>query len=200
MSLKDCKLVKMNIPNKLTLSRLLLAAILPFVILSGIELPYRNCIATVMFLLGAVTDVLDGYIARRTNNITVFGIFADPIADKLLVNSAMISLVYINRLSPFVAIALIGRDTIMTGFRLIASEQGVVIPALAFGKVKMLIVSVLITYLLLDLNMPILKIVFVGLSLFFSYLSLAWALVIYKEVLKKSADTQANVTLNAPKG
>lgn len=178
----------MNIPNKLTLSRLLLAAILPFFILSGIKLPYRDYIATIIFLLGAVTDILDGYIARRTNNITVFGIFADPIADKLLVNSAMISLVYIDRLSPFVAIALIGRDTIMTGFRLVASEQGVVIPALAFGKAKMVIISILITYLLFDLNMSILRIVFVGLSLFFSYLSLAWALVIYKEVLKKSTE------------
>lgn len=181
-------MVKMNIPNKLTLSRLLVAAILPVVFLSDIEAIDRNYITTFIFLLGVFTDVLDGYIARRTNNITVFGIFADPIADKLLVISAMISLVYLNRLSPFVAIALIGRDTIMTGFRLIASEQGVVIPALTLGKVKTVIISVLIFFLLLDLNMSILKIVLIGLSLFFAYLSLAWTLVIYKEVLSKSTD------------
>ena len=184
MSIKDCVVVKMNIPNKLTLSRLLIAVILPVVILSDIELLYKNYIATFVFLLGAFTDVLDGYIARGTNCITVFGIFADPIADKLLAISAMISLVYLNRLSPFVAIVLIGRDTIMTGFRLIASEQGVVIPALTFGKIKTVVISILITYLLLDLNISIVKNALIGVSLVSAYISLVQAIVIYKKVFK----------------
>lgn len=173
----------MNLPNKLTLSRFIIAAFMIFIFLSNIvEAQYRNYVTTAIFIMGIITDFLDGYIARMRNEITLFGIFADPVADKVLLSSAMISLVFLHRFSPFIAIALIERDIIMTGFRLIAIEQKVIIPALITGKIKTIVESMLVVYLLINLEIPYVKIVLTILSILFAYFSLIFAVWTNKDI------------------
>lgn len=163
----------MNIPNKITLSRFVITLILIIIYsLDSIQFPIKNYFLLGTFLLGMFTDVLDGYIARKNNQITVLGIFIDPVADKVLILASMICLVSLNRLSPIVAIALLGRDLIMTGIRLIASEQGIVIPALVSGKIKVVLETILIVYLFLDLNIFAFETVLIMLSIVFAYFSL----------------------------
>lgn len=173
----------MNLPNKLTLSRFVIAAIVALVFLLDIlDEEYRDYVTALVFLCGVITDFLDGYIARKYNQITVFGIFADPIADKVLIVSAMISLVFVRRLSPFVAIALIERDLVMTGFRLIAAEQGAVIPASISGKMKTFIEIILVLYLLLNFDISYIKEVLIGISIVLAYYSLIRVMLIHKSV------------------
>ncbi|MCD8363116.1 MAG: CDP-diacylglycerol--glycerol-3-phosphate 3-phosphatidyltransferase [Lachnospiraceae bacterium] len=125
----------MNLPNKLTIFRVFL--IIPFVILLLGDFPdYCDLIAAVIFIAACLTDFLDGQIARRCNLITNFGKFMDPLADKLLVCAAMICLVEMERLAAWVVIIIISREFIISGFRLVASDNGVVIAASAWGKFK----------------------------------------------------------------
>lgn len=174
---------QMNLPNKLTLSRFVIAVLMVFIFLSNmIEEQYRNNVTAVIFLVGLITDFLDGYIARKQDKITVFGIFADPIADKILLASAMISLVYLRRFSPYVAIALICRDIIMTGFRLIVAEQRVVIPALLLGKIKTVIESILVIYLILDYDIPYVEMLLIVVSLLIAYISLIKTMLHHRRI------------------
>ena len=173
----------MNLPNKLTLSRFVIAVLMVLILLSNIiEEQYRNNFTAAIFLLGLITDFLDGYIARKRDKITIFGIFADPIADKILLTSAMISLVYLRRFSPYVAIALICRDIIMTGFRLIAAEQKIIIPAVLLGKIKTVTESILIIYLILNYNIPYVEISLIIVSFLLAYISLIKTMLLYRRV------------------
>lgn len=139
---------KMNLPNKLTVFRMIL--IVPFVILllgnfqqwgwftaifGGIS-EYVDYIALAIFIIASLTDLLDGKIARKYNLVTNFGKFMDPLADKLLVCAAMIALVEMGRIPSWVVIIIISREFIISGFRLIASDNGVVIAASYWGKFK----------------------------------------------------------------
>ena len=118
----------MNTPNKLTLLRVIL---IPFfvVCLLAVDAGWGKWAALAIFIVASLTDTLDGYLARRDNLVTNFGKFMDPLADKLLVCSAMICLVDMERIPSWIVIIIIGREFVISGFRLIAYDNGVVIAA-----------------------------------------------------------------------
>ena len=124
----------MNLPNKLTCIRM---AMIPFFVLfMYLDAPYARIIALVIFVAASLTDTADGYIARKYNLVTDFGKFMDPLADKLLVCSPMILLVGTDELPAWIVIIIIAREFIISGFRLVAADNGIVIAASWWGKVK----------------------------------------------------------------
>jgi len=125
----------MNIPNAFTILRIFLIPILVIVLLS--QFKGKEIFALILFLLAALTDMLDGLWARRKKQITVFGQLFDPIADKLLIASAFICLVELGAVPAWMAVIIIGREIAVTGFRAVASSKGINIPASLFGKIKM---------------------------------------------------------------
>ena len=124
----------LNVPNVLTVLRILAVPVLVVALLG--ETPDGDVIAAVVFALAAATDGLDGYIARRRREVTTFGKLMDPLADKLLVVAALVSLVSLERLAAWVAMVIIARELAVTGLRSLAAEQGVVIAASWLGKAK----------------------------------------------------------------
>lgn len=141
----------MNLANKLTLVRIFLVPIfLIFIAVKGI--PYGKEIATAIFILAALTDKLDGYIARSRNQITKFGKFMDPLADKLLVTSALVSLVELQVIPTWVAMIIIAREFAVTGLRAVAAAEGIVIAASAWGKAKTVTQIVAIVLALISIN------------------------------------------------
>ena len=149
---------KMNLPNKLTIFRVIL--IVPFIILLlggqagwfGDNTFVTDMIALAIFIIASLTDLIDGKIARKYNLITDFGKFMDPLADKLLVCSAMIALIEMNRIPSWVVIIIIAREFIISGFRLVASDNGVVIAASYWGKFKTNFQMFMIIMLIIDLG------------------------------------------------
>ena len=142
----------MNLPNKLTILRMIM--IVPFVILMlapGL-LPGGKWIALLLFILASMTDWLDGYLARKYHLVTNFGKFMDPLADKLLVCSAMICLVENGKIPSWIVIIIISREFIISGFRLVASDNGVVIAASYWGKFKTVFQMVMIILMIADLG------------------------------------------------
>jgi CDP-diacylglycerol--glycerol-3-phosphate 3-phosphatidyltransferase len=137
-----------NLPNFITLTRILLIPV--FVVLFATPTPNRSLSAALVFLVAAVTDLLDGYLARRNGQVTTLGKLLDPIADKLLVLSALILLVNIDRVSALVAILIIAREVAVTGVRAIAAGEGMVIAAETTGKYKMALQVVAIVLLILE--------------------------------------------------
>jgi CDP-diacylglycerol---glycerol-3-phosphate 3-phosphatidyltransferase len=127
----------LNVPNALTLLRIVAVPVLVVALLD--QTPDGDLIAAAVFALAAVTDGLDGYIARRQQSITTFGKLMDPLADKLLVVAALISLVSLDRLAAWAAMVIIAREFAVTGLRALAAERGVVIAASWLGKVKTLL-------------------------------------------------------------
>ncbi|MCD7814476.1 MAG: CDP-diacylglycerol--glycerol-3-phosphate 3-phosphatidyltransferase [Lachnospiraceae bacterium] len=139
----------MNLPNKLTMLRVCLVPV--FVVLMLVDgIPYGNIWAGILFILASATDALDGHIARKNNLVTDFGKFMDPIADKLLVCSAMICLVAQQKLAAWMVIIIIGREFVISGFRLVASDKGTVIAASYWGKFKTVFQMIMIVMLLYD--------------------------------------------------
>ena len=126
----------MNLPNKLTILRVIMIPFFVFFLLSGVGGSASKWIALVIFAAASITDTLDGYIARRDNLITDFGKFMDPLADKMLVSSAFICLVAQNKIAAWIVIVIIAREFVISGFRLVASDSGVVIAASYWGKFK----------------------------------------------------------------
>jgi CDP-diacylglycerol--glycerol-3-phosphate 3-phosphatidyltransferase len=124
----------LNLPNFLTVLRILLVPVIVVALLS--ETPNGDTLAAIVFALAAFTDTLDGYIARSRGSITTFGKLMDPIADKLLIIAPLILLVSLNRLAAWVAMVIIAREFAVTGLRMVAAEQGVVIAASPLGKLK----------------------------------------------------------------
>ena len=137
-----------NLPNLLTLSRILLIPV--FVLLFWTPTPGRSLAAAVVFVIAAVTDLLDGYLARRRSQVTKLGRLLDPIADKLLVLSGLILLVQFQRVAAVVAILIIAREVAVTGVRAIAASQGIVLSAETIGKYKMVAQVVAIVLLILE--------------------------------------------------
>lgn len=127
-------MVPLNLPNFLTLLRILAVPVVVVALLDGT--PHGDTLAAIVFALAALTDGLDGYIARSRDSVTTFGKLMDPLADKLLITAALISLVSLNRLPAWVAMVIIAREFAITGLRSIAADRGVVIAASWMGKVK----------------------------------------------------------------
>lgn len=139
----------LNLPNTLTLLRIFLVPVVVVALLD--ETPNGDLIAAGVFALAALTDGLDGYIARSRGHITTFGKLMDPLADKLLVTAALVSLVSLGRLEAWIAMVIIAREFAVTGLRGVAAEQGVVIQASWMGKVKtMLQVAAIIALIATD--------------------------------------------------
>lgn len=142
----------MNTPNKLTVLRMVM---IPFFVVCML-VPFGNganrWAALTLFIIASLTDWLDGYLARRDNLVTNFGKFMDPLADKLLVSAAMICLVELERLPGWVVIIIISREFIISGFRLIASDNDIVIAASWWGKIKTVLQMVMIIVLIAQLG------------------------------------------------
>lgn len=148
----------MNLPNKLTVLRVIM---IPFFVLfllldGGTNVTYRY-IAAAVFIVASFTDLLDGKIARKYGLVTNFGKFMDPLADKLLVCAGLICFTALGQLPAWIVIVIISREFIISGFRLVASDNGVVIAASYWGKFKT--ASQMIMSVLLILNIPVLTIV-----------------------------------------
>ncbi len=126
----------MNLPNKLTIFRVLLIPVFVIVYLLGWQSQGLRLAAAAIFIVASLTDLLDGKIARKYNLITDFGKFMDPLADKLLVVSALICLIVSGQVYAWIVIIIVAREFIISGFRLIASDNGIVIAANYWGKFK----------------------------------------------------------------
>lgn len=124
----------MNLPNKLTVLRIILVPV--FVIVLLVNIPYGALIAALIFSVAALTDSLDGYLARRWHQVTRLGIILDPLADKLLITAALISLVELGQIPGWVAIVILGREFAVSGLRTVKAGEGVDIPASRLGKTK----------------------------------------------------------------
>jgi len=145
---RDIGAESLNVPNVLTLVRILLIPV--FIILFVNPTPDQSLAAAVIFAVAAVTDMLDGYIARRTGQVTKLGKLLDPIADKLLVLSALILLMNVERVSALVVLLIVARELAVTGIRAIAAGEGMIIPAETTGKYKMALQVVAIILLILE--------------------------------------------------
>ena len=165
--------MKMNVPNTLTIIRVLLIPFFVAFMLCNIT-AYDNYIALAIFIVASLTDTLDGYLARKNNQVTNFGKFMDPLADKLLVCSAMICMIDLKRLPAWFVIIIIAREFIISGFRLIAAENGIVIAANYWGKFKTASQMIMIILLILHFDgiFVILEQIFIWLSLALTIISL----------------------------
>lgn len=147
----------MNLPNKLTVLRVIL---IPFFVIAlmafGGSVRMLRYLASAIFIVASLTDLLDGKIARRYNLVTNFGKFMDPLADKLLVCSALICLIGLGQLPAWMVIIIVSREFIISGFRLVAAEQGIVIAASYWGKFKTTFQMIAVILLIVDL--PVLRI------------------------------------------
>ena len=148
----------MNLPNKLTLFRMILVPIMVIIPFLGIEaeflgIPITYWLIDLIFIIASITDKLDGYIARKNNQVTTFGKFLDPLADKILVLAAMIMLVEMAKLPAWIPIIVLAREFIVSGYRLIAVEKGgKVISASKWGKLKTVTQMFAIILAFLDLH------------------------------------------------
>lgn len=140
----------MNLPNKLTVLRVIMVPFFVFFMLTDAGGAANKWIALVLFCVASLTDMLDGKIARARNLVTNFGKFMDPLADKLLVCSAMICLISSGKLEAWFVIVIIAREFIISGFRLVASDNGIVIAASYWGKFKTVSQMAMIIVLIAD--------------------------------------------------
>lgn len=144
----------MNLPNKLTVLRVLLIPFFVFFLLYPGMAEYGKYIAAGIFIVASLTDLADGKIARKYDLVTNFGKFMDPLADKLLVCAAMICLIETGKLASWIVIIIMSREFIISGFRLVASDNGIVIAASYWGKFKTTFQMLMIIVLVLDLDHP----------------------------------------------
>ena len=141
----------MNLPNKLTVIRMILIVPFVFIMLTDVCGPMSKWIALAIFIIASLTDLLDGKIARKYNLVTNFGKFMDPLADKLLVCAAMICLVEMGKIPSWIVIIIISREFIISGFRLIASDNGIVIAASYWGKFKTVFQMAMVILMIADI-------------------------------------------------
>lgn len=176
----------MNLPNKLTVIRVILIPFFVAFMLKDFVGDASKYIALAIFCVASFTDFLDGYIARKNNLVTNFGKFMDPLADKLLVCSAMICLVEMGRLSAWIVIVIISREFIISGFRLVASDAGIVIAASYWGKFKTVFQMLMIIVLIINVGSPVFVIIeniLIYISLILTIVSLVDYIVKNKGVL-----------------
>ncbi len=178
----------MNLPNKLTILRVLLIPVF-VVFLLGADMigPWSVYAVLAVFVIASLTDLLDGKIARKYNLVTNFGKFMDPLADKLLVTSALICFVSMGRMPAWVVLIIIAREFIISGFRLVASDAGVVIAASYWGKIKTTVQMITIIFMLPDFGgstVYIIEQILIYLSLILTIVSLVDYIVKNISVLK----------------
>ena len=175
----------MNTPNKLTVARMILVPFLVVFLLTGWGGEANRWICFAIFVAASVTDWFDGHLARKYNLITNFGKFMDPLADKLLVCSAMICMIEVDKLPAWVVIIIIGREFIISGFRLIAAENGIVIAANYWGKFKTVSQMIMIILLILDFGgiFTVLTQIFIWLSVALTIISLLTYIMQNRKVL-----------------
>ena len=142
----------MNLPNKLTVLRIIMVPFFVFFMLTDAGGAANKWIALVIFCVASLTDMLDGKIARARGLVTNFGKFMDPLADKLLVCSAMICLIPLGKLKAWFVIVIIAREFIISGFRLVASDNGIVIAASYWGKFKTVSQMFMVIVMIMDLG------------------------------------------------
>ncbi len=189
----------MNLPNKLTIFRMIL--IVPFVLLLlggyhqwgwftavfGGIMEYVDYIALVIFIIASLTDLIDGKIARKYNLVTNFGKFMDPLADKLLVCAALIALVEMGRIPSWIVILIISREFIISGFRLIASDNGVVIAASYWGKFKTTFQMIMVCLMIANIAaLSVVTNIVMWISLILTLVSLVDYLLKNKDVMKEN--------------
>ena len=175
----------MNLPNKLTVLRVIMVPFFVFFMLTDVGGPANKWIALILFCVASLTDMLDGKIARKYNLVTNFGKFMDPLADKLLVCSAMICMIEMGKLPAWIVIVIIAREFIISGFRLVASDNGIVIAASCWGKFKTVFEMAMIIVLIADFGgvFDIIAQVLIWIALALTIISLIDYVVKNKEVL-----------------
>ena len=175
----------MNLPNKLTVLRVIMVPFFVFFMLTDVGGPANKSIALILFCVASLTDMLDGKIARKYNLVTNFGKFMDPLADKLLVCSAMICMIEMGKLPAWIVIVIIAREFIISGFRLVASDNGIVIAASYWGKFKTVFQMAMIIVLIADFGgvFDIIAQVLIWIALALTIISLIDYVVKNKEVL-----------------
>lgn len=183
----------MNLPNKITIARVFMIPIFLIIFLVP-GIPAGNYIAAAIFIIACLTDALDGHIARKYHLITNFGKFADPLADKLLVSAALICFVELNLVPAWIIIIIISREFIISGFRLVASDNGVVIAASYIAKFKTTAQMIMSILLIVNLNNAVfnfLEQLFIYLSLILTVLSLIDYLYKNRGVLSEKSEKKA---------
>lgn len=182
----------MNIANKLTILRVCLIPFFVVFLLYNVFGESDKYIALAIFVIASLTDLLDGYLARKYKLITDFGKFMDPLADKLLVCSALVCFIQLNALPAWIVVVIISREFIISGFRLVAANKGIVIAASWWGKYKTVSQIVLVILLISDINLNvfvILEQVFIYIALILTILSLVDYLIKNKTVFTEGSIT-----------
>lgn len=176
----------MNLPNKLTLFRVILIPFfIVFLLVPGI--PAGKWIALAIFIVASLTDLLDGKIARKYNLVTNFGKFMDPLADKLLVCSALICLIDLQRIPSWMVVIIIAREFTISGFRTIAADNGVVIAASYWGKFKTTFQMIAVCLMIADIqSLRLLTSVFTWIAVVLTVVSLVDYLIKNKDVMKET--------------
>ena len=170
----------MNLPNRLTILRIFLIPFFVFFMLSD----FSKWIALIIFVVASLTDMLDGKIARKYNLVTDFGKVMDPLADKLLVCSALICLVELKRIPAWIVIAIISREFIISGFRLVAAEKQIVIAANFWGKIKTVCQMFMVILMIANIReLTLITQIMMWLSLILTVVSLMTYMVQNKSVL-----------------
>lgn len=176
--------MNMNLPNKLTIFRIALVPVFLIILYIDSDNGATNWVAFAIFCVASATDALDGYIARKYNLITDFGKFMDPLADKLLVITAMICLIDTGEIPSWVVMIIIAREFIISGFRLVAADNGIVIAASKWGKLKTITQMTMIIVVLLNVPLfHILEQVLIYLALVLTVVSLLDYIMKNKQVL-----------------
>lgn len=167
-------MVDKNLPNKLTILRVLLIPFFVLFMLWPAETVWEKWVALTIFVVASITDLLDGKIARKYNLVSNFGKFMDPLADKLLVCSALICFVATGSVPAWVVIVIISREFIVSGFRLIASDKGIVIAAGMSGKIKTVLQMIMTVVVIADIpGFEIIEQILIYASLIMTVVSLA---------------------------
>ncbi len=175
----------MNLPNKLTILRVILIPFFVAFLMDAFHVPGTKWIALAIFIIASLTDMLDGKIARKYNLVTNFGKFMDPLADKLLVCSALIAFVDMDMIPTWIVMIIIAREFIISGFRLVASDNGIVIAAGIWGKLKTVCQMIMIIVLIADFGgvFDMIGTVLIWLSLILTIISLVDYLYTNRQVL-----------------
>lgn len=179
----------MNVPNRLTILRV--AMIPVFILFMLWDSPYSDYLSAAVFISACVTDFFDGYLARKYNQVTTFGKFMDPLADKVLVCSAMICFVADNQcpMPVWVVIVIIAREFIISGFRLVAADKGVVIAASNWAKVKTAVQMIMAIVLIINFQHP----VFFFIDRILIYSALVLTIVSLADYIYKNRDVMTEV-------